>query len=171
MSYLKNNFQLSDKVLKRISEDQQRNILIIQKLEELFTRHMRIIVFAMNVAHSNLIAICLQARGINAFSITSDTESGQRKKLIERFKSNEENPLILCNYGILTTGFDAPKTSCALISRPTDSLVLYSQMVGRAIRGIKAGGNEYAEIITVIDTRLPGFDKVASAFFNWEDIW
>ena len=171
LSYLKNNFQLSDKVLKRLSEDQQRNILIIQKLEELFTRHTRIIVFAMNVAHSNLIAICLQARGINAFSITSDTESGQRKKLIERFKSNEENPLILCNYGILTTGFDAPKTSCALISRPTDSLVLYSQMVGRAIRGIKAGGNKYAEIITVVDTCLPGFDKVASAFFNWEDIW
>ncbi len=171
LQYLKDNFQLSDNFLKELSEDQQRNILILRKVDELITRHNRIILFAMNVEHSNLIATCLQARNVNAFSITSDTETGQRRNLIERFKSNEDIPLVLCNYGILTTGFDAPKTSCALISRPTDSLVLYSQMVGRAIRGRKAGGNDNAEIVTVVDTCLPGFDRVANAFFNWEDVW
>ena len=147
------------------------NILILQKVDELVTRHKRIILFAMNVEHSNILATCLQARSVNAFSITSKTESSQRRKLIERFKSDEDIPIVLCNYGILTTGFDAPKTSCALISRPTDSLVLYSQMIGRAIRGTQAGGNEAAEIITVVDSSLPGFDAVANAFFNWEDVW
>jgi hypothetical protein len=44
-------------------------------------------------------------------------------------------------------------------------------MVGRAIRGINAGGNIKAEIVTVIDSNLPGFDAVASAFYNWEDVW
>jgi len=44
-------------------------------------------------------------------------------------------------------------------------------MVGRAIRGRKAGGNDNAEIVTVVDTCLPGFDRVANAFFNWEDVW
>lgn len=171
LGYLKANFQLSDSFLKKLSEDQMRNILILKKVDELVTRHKRIILFAMNVAHSNLLATCLQARGVNAFSITSNTESGQRRKLIDRFKSDEDIPLVLCNYGILTTGFDAPKTSCALISRPTDSLVLYSQMVGRAIRGKKVGGNETSEIVTVVDSSLPGFDAVANAFFNWEDVW
>jgi superfamily II DNA or RNA helicase len=171
LEYLKNNFHLSDSFLKKLSEDQKRNILILRKVDELVTRHKRIILFAMNVKHSNLLATCLHARGVNAFSITSNTESYQRKRLIDRFKSDEDLPLVLCNYGILTTGFDAPKTSCALISRPTDSLVLYSQMVGRAIRGRKAGGNETAEIVTVVDSSLPGFDAVASAFFNWEDVW
>jgi superfamily II DNA or RNA helicase len=171
LEYLRENFQLSDSFLKKLSEDQKRNILILRKVDELVTRHKRIILFAMNVAHSNLLATCLQARGVNAFSITSNTESDQRRRLIERFKSDEDSPLVLCNYGILTTGFDSPKTSCALISRPTDSLVLYSQMVGRAIRGTKAGGNDNAEIVTVVDSNLPGFDEVANAFFNWEDIW
>lgn len=171
LEYLQNSFHLPESFLKRLSEDQQRNILILQKVEELITRHNRIILFAMNVEHSNLLAVCLQARGVNAFSITSNTESNQRRNLINRFKSDEDIPLVLCNYGILTTGFDAPKTSCALISRPTDSLVLYSQMVGRAIRGTKAGGNEIAEIVTVVDSSLPGFDAVANAFFNWEDVW
>jgi DNA repair protein RadD len=171
LTYLKANFQLSDRFIKNLSEDQQRNILIIQKVEELLTRHQRVILFAMNVEHSNLLATCLQARNINAFSITSNTESGQRRRLIDLFKSEDERAMVLCNYGILTTGFDAPKTSCALISRPTDSLVLYSQMVGRAIRGPKAGGSKEAEIVTVVDTCLPGFDAVANAFFNWEDVW
>ena len=171
VKYLKENLSLSDKFLKNLSQDQQRNILIIQKVDELILRHKRIIIFALNVEHSNIIATCLQARGVNAYSVTGLTETNQRKKLISQFKSDDENNIVLCNYGILTTGFDAPKTSCAVITRPTDSLVLYSQMVGRAIRGIKANGNKEAEIVTVVDTALPGFDGIANAFFNWEDVW
>ena len=44
-------------------------------------------------------------------------------------------------------------------------------MVGRAIRGIESGGNEEAEIVTVIDEGLPGFGDVAEAFINWDDVW
>jgi hypothetical protein len=44
-------------------------------------------------------------------------------------------------------------------------------MIGRAIRGLKAGGNETAEIVTVVDNDLPGFGSVAEAFSNWEDVW
>jgi DNA repair protein RadD len=171
LEYLNNNFVLPDHFLKKLSNDQKRNILIIQKIEELFKAHKRIIVFALSVEHSNLIATCLKASGVNAFSLTGQTSSARRKELINKFKGTEETSMILCNYGILTTGFDAPSTSCAVITRPTDSLVLYSQMVGRAIRGINAGGNTEAEIVTVIDTQLPGFDKISNAFFNWEDVW
>jgi superfamily II DNA or RNA helicase len=171
LDYLKDYLQLPEKLLKTISEDRKRNIRIIQEVEKLVLNHSRIILFSINVQHANLLATVLQARGIDAFSITSNTEMSQRRKLIERYKSNSENSIVLCNYGILTTGFDAPRTSCAVIARPTDSLVLYSQMVGRAIRGVNAGGNLEAEIITVVDTALPGFDEIANAFFNWEDVW
>ena len=171
LKYLKENFHLPDSFLKNLSQDEKRNLLILKKVDELVTRHQRVILFAMNVEHSHLLAICLQARGISAFSITTDTKPKQRLQLINKFKSMESTPMVLCNYGILTTGFDAPKTSCALITRPTDSLVLYSQMVGRAIRGRRAGGNDVAEIVTVVDSKLPGFDAIANAFFNWEDVW
>jgi hypothetical protein len=73
--------------------------------------------------------------------------------------------------GVLTAGFDAPKTSAVAIARPTKSLVLYSQMVGRAIRGPKAGGTSNAEVVTVLDRHLPGFGGVVEAFTNWEDVW
>lgn len=49
--------------------------------------------------------------------------------------------------------------------------LLYSQMVGRALRGPRVSGNARAEIVTVVDANLPGFGDVASAFTNWEDVW
>jgi hypothetical protein len=43
-------------------------------------------------------------------------------------------------------------------------------MVGRAIRGTKAGGNDESTVFTVVDN-LPGFRDVSRAFLNWEDAW
>jgi superfamily II DNA or RNA helicase len=165
------SLDLPQSVLRRLEEDEQRNLRILVEIEELAHRHQRILVFAISVAHSKLLAAVLRARGLEADAITSETPSGERERLIENFKDNSLTPRILCNYGVLTTGFDAPRTSAAVIARPTKSLVLYSQMVGRAIRGVKAGGNESAEIVTVVDTALPGFGSVADAFNNWEDVW
>lgn len=163
--------EIPESILRKLAQDEQRNLVIIRELEELIERHLRILVFATTVEHANLLATVLRARGVNASSITGMTDGHERTRLIHAFKSDTPEPQIMCNYGVLTTGFDAPKTSAAIIARPTKSLVLYSQMVGRAIRGTRAGGNETAEIVTVVDQGLRGFSSVADAFRNWEDVW
>jgi DNA repair protein RadD len=174
LKYLKENFVLSEKVLKEISENHLRNLAIISKVKLLLERHQRIILFAITKPHAIVLNSLLTALGVDSKVLTSETNSNERTRIIDDFKvSRVDNPtsLVLCNFGILTTGFDAPETSCAVIARPTDSLVLYSQMVGRAIRGTESGGNAEAEIVTVIDENLKGFGKVADAFMNWEDVW
>ena len=168
---LRASLDVPDSILERLADDEKRNLAIITKIEELAKRHQRIIVFASSVSHSHLISNVLRARGHDASAITTKTGPQERAKNIEAFKSQKPGCVILCNYGVLTTGFDAPQTSCAVIARPTKSLVLYSQMVGRAIRGPEAGGNSQADIVTVVDQQLPGFGGVADAFANWEDIW
>lgn len=79
--------------------------------------------------------------------------------------------MALFNYAVLTAGFDAPRTSCVVIARPTTSLVLYAQMAGRAMRGPYSGGNRNCQIYTVVDTSLPGFGSVVDAFEHWEALW
>lgn len=162
---------LPQRILDALADDEKRNLRIIIEIEALAKRHDRIIVFALSVEHSNLLAATLQVRGLDAKSVTGSTPPSVRQSTISDYKSDQDGCKILCNYGVLTTGFDAPRTSAAVIARPTTSLVLYSQMIGRAIRGVKAGGNGEAEIVTVIDTDLPAFGNVAEAFTNWEDIW
>jgi superfamily II DNA or RNA helicase len=168
---IEDELELPKSILDRLAEDEQRNLRILLEIEDLAQRHQRIIVFGISVQHARLLAAVLQARGFTADAVTGDTPSRERDRLITSFKDDSPETKILCNYGVLTTGFDAPRTSAAVIARPTKSLVLYSQMVGRAIRGVRAGGNETAEIVTVVDSELPGFGSVADAFSNWEDVW
>ena len=155
----------------RLGEDQQRNLRIVQRLLELIDTHSRILVFAASVDNALLLASICRGIGLKADVVTGKTETYERGRIIQRFKRTGGHPRVLINYGVLTTGFDAPGASAALIARPTKSLVLYSQMVGRVIRGPKAGGNKHCEVVTVVDTILPGFGDVAEAFMNWEDVW
>jgi superfamily II DNA or RNA helicase len=158
-------------ILGRLGADTQRNLKIITASEDLATRHRRILVFAPSVENARMLVAILTLRQLEAHLVTGQTSGVERERIIRRFKSNAKQPIVIVNYGVLTTGFDAPATSAAVIARPTMSLVLYSQMVGRATRGTRAGGNAEAEIVTVVDPHLPGFGSIAEAFKNWEDVW
>ena len=169
---LKVDDDIPPSILSKISEDGIRNAMIVKMAENLVKKgHKRVLVFAINVRHAKTINSFLKFRGFNSSVITSETDSGERKDSINRYKQEGGEAQILCNYGVLTTGFDAPKTSAAIIARPTKSLVLYSQMVGRALRGPLVGGTEEAEICTVVDTSLKGFGNLVEANENWEDVW
>lgn len=171
LASLANALDIPESVLAELAVDEQRNLLILNRTESLARKHDRILLFAATVGHARLLATVLRARGVEAYSVTANTPSGERARIIARYKSLRPGPIVLCNYGVLTTGFDAPRTSAAVIARPTTSLILYSQMVGRAMRGPRAGGHKEAQIVTVVDTSLPGFGEMSDAFRNWEDVW
>lgn len=168
---LQNDPELSDEVLEKLGRDAARTESVLEAILDVITRHDRVIVFAPSVENAKLLQAILTIKNIEALFVSGETDTAERARKIRRYKSNANNKIVMLNFGVLTTGFDAPRTSCAIIARPTRSLVLYSQMVGRATRGVRAGGNEVAEIITVIDPDLPGFGSVTEAFSNWEDVW
>ncbi|MFI5685818.1 DEAD/DEAH box helicase [Streptomyces sp. NPDC051636] len=164
-------FDVPKGLLDRLATNVQWNLQVIQTVLELTKEHQRILLFAGSVEHSRLLVATLSALGVDAEQVTAESSKRHREKVIARFKGRSNRPMVLSNYGVLTTGFDAPAASAAVIARPTTSLVLYSQMVGRVIRGPKAGGTSTCEVVTVIDPELPGFGDVADAFTNWEDVW
>ncbi|MGC8121995.1 DEAD/DEAH box helicase [Marinobacter sp. VGCF2001] len=168
----KKDLDYTSEFLEQLGDDPKRNALAIREIQSLISEgHKRIIFFAASVSHARKVALLLDAIGIDSGIVTGDSTSSQRMRTIRKFRRKTNLPMVMCNYGVLTTGFDAPETSAAVIARPTKSLVLYSQMVGRATRGIRAGGNETCTISTVVDTSLPGFGDIAEAFMNWEDVW
>ena len=171
MAEIETSLDIPGRLLEQLATDDQRNLRIIQRTEQAARSHQRVILFANSVTHSKLLTAVLRARGIDSYAVSGDTPAAERYRVINKFRGSYEGSIVLCNYGVLTTGFDAPNTSAAILARPTKSLVLYSQMIGRALRGPLAGGNEEAEIITVVDTRLPGFGDLAESFYNWEDVW
>ena len=161
----------STRDLDRLGLDDERTRKIVQLAERAVARHPRTIVFCPSVESALECDGHLQAKGVATSVVTADTPNEARHDIIGNFKSDDREHMVMFNYGVLTAGFDAPRTRCVIIARPTTSLVLYSQMVGRALRGPRAGGNATAEILTVADANLPGFGSVTDAFANWEELW
>ena len=129
---------------------------------------MQTILFAPSKESSNLIALALRMRGVQSISITSDQDGSNRESSIEAFKNGEIN--IICNYGVLTTGFDAPNVEAVVVARPTKSLVLYSQMIGRGIRGIKMGGTASCLVIDVKDN-LESYADLNNQFVYFNEFY
>ena len=164
--------EIPHEIVTTLSMSEQYVSAVLGAIEELLQAdHRRVLVFAASVQHARMLSAILIARDVRTHVVTGQTPVRVREHAIRTFKSDDETPMVLVNFGVLTTGFDAPRASAVVIARPTQSLVLFSQMVGRAIRGPKAGGTETCEIVTVVDPSLPGFGDVAAAFMNWEDVW
>jgi superfamily II DNA or RNA helicase len=148
--------------LQRLTGDQSRNELIVNCVREAVEQGP-VLLFANSVAHAQYLAARLCVSGIPSASIDANTDMAVRQYFIRRFQEGEVK--VLANYGVLTTGFDAPKTSTIVISRPVFSPVAYMQMVGRGLRGPKNGGTDECKIITVVDNLRQFGDNLAYHYF------
>ncbi|MGO4521155.1 DEAD/DEAH box helicase family protein [Dyella sp. 2RAF44] len=99
----------------------------------------RAICFCMNVNHSQHTVAEFQANGVSAAHIDGNTPPGERRRILNDFADGKI--LVLCNVELVTTGFDLSAqvgrdvpVECVILCRPTMSLALFLQMVGRALR-------------------------------------
>ena len=90
----------------------------------------RTIVFCCNRAHAEHVAEEFRAGGFSALAV--DGSMPDRAARIEEFRAGRVQ--VLTNVELLTTGFDMPAIDACVFLRPTDSLALYLQMVGRILR-------------------------------------
>ena len=161
------NFISKVEVPKSIEEiltnDITRNIIIITNLHKLCKEGKKIIFFGTSVTHSVIITILLKSIGIQAEHIDGTTGKS-RRKIIDSFKNDEIQ--VLCNYGVLSTGFDDPKIDVVFMARPTSSIILYSQIIGRGLRGPEIGGTSRCDIYTVFDNiaGLPTNEHISEYF-------
>jgi len=155
------------KILGDLSKNPARNKLIIDKVNLSVQNGESVLIFACNVEHCIILQTLLKAVGIDSGTILSTTTKTDREESIKKFKKNELKVLI--NYGVLTTGFDAPNLNTLIIARPTTSIVLYSQMVGRALRGVMNGGHELNKLIDLRDNFNLGNESEMFGFYD--EIW
>ena len=110
---------------------------------EKFAKGRQGIIYAINKRHAANIAELYSSHGVNAVAIDCDTPKEVRHDLISSFK--EGRIKVLVNVDIFTEGFDCPSVSFIQLARPTKSLALYIQQVGRGLRVVE--GKEKTIII------------------------
>ena len=164
-----NHSDLSQEILKKLANNTGRTSAILDKVRDLYLNERKIIIFATTKSHSDILSHLIDDTwGYDNQSITSDTNQAIRDQSISNFK--EGNLRILINYGVLTTGFDAPKTDAVIIARPTTSLVLYSQMIGRGLRGEKMNGTKFCDVYDVIDN-IQNLPNISEAYKYFEELY
>ena len=159
----------SSKSLELIGKNRSRNQAIIRRLRELATEKIPTIVFACSVNHAKLLSCMLTLDDIPNGLVLGDMNPADRAETISRFKNRGDSLNILINYEVLTTGFDATNIRCVFITRPTQSIVLYSQMLGRGLRGPMMGGNEECLLIDLKDNL--GKYNEELAFHHFDAYW
>ena len=90
------------------------------------------IVYTINKLHNKHLCESFCESGVSAVAIDSDTSAEERERLIQQFKRGEID--VLCNVDIFSEGFDCPDIEFVQLARPTKSLSLYLQQVGRGLR-------------------------------------
>lgn len=164
-----NDQELSVEILRDLARSKVRNRVILDRLRKLYHENANIILFACNIEHAKIITAALSLENIECGLILGDTSTIDRVSIINNFKNPGSSLRILINVNVLTTGFDAPNIDCVFIARPVSSIVLYSQIIGRGIRGPMMGGTETCKLIEVIDDFQLGDESWAFKYFD--DYW
>ena len=167
-AYVAKFFDLPPAFLGRLASDDIRNLEIVKRLEMECNSGEQILFFACSVEHSQFICAIMTLLGLKAAHIDGATPKSRRRAVLQRFKDQKIN--LLCNYGVLSTGFDAPKTNVIFISRPTSAIVLYSQMIGRGLRGPKIGGTDHCKVIDVRDN-IKGFSDQNTVYTFFDEYY
>ncbi len=111
--------------------------------------------FGMELAKSVLVfcSSVYQATGLcelvtNSALVTAETPKKERTRIIKEFREGKIQTVF--NVGVLTIGFDHPELGCIVLLRPTRSIGLYYQMLGRGVRPAK--GKKFCRVIDMTGT-------------------
>jgi len=126
--------ELNEGDLRRILEVDEVHHRIASPLVDL-SKDRPTIIFCVTVEQSKALADVLQgylSDGKQVRHIDGSTPAETRKRILAEYSAGDVQ--YVTNVGVLTEGFDAPRTSCIALARPTKSRALYAQMVGRGTR-------------------------------------
>ncbi len=101
------------------------------------------IVYAINISHARAIADYYAAQGVRCCAIDCNTPAKEREEKIEAFRRDDIEVMI--NVDIFSEGFDCLEVEFIQLARPTLSLAVYLQQIGRGLR--KAKGKKYCVIL------------------------
>ncbi len=121
----------SEEGLIAATEDDRRKLLVVKAYRELANNESAI-VYCSSVTRAEEIAALFNANNIPAYCIHANTIPEVRKQKLQDYKDGKIK--VLTNYNTLSTGVDAPDTSCIIFERVIGSQLLYTQCVGRGLR-------------------------------------
>jgi DNA repair protein RadD len=126
-------------------------------------------IFTPSVAIAESVCGILRGKGVNASLLTGETDTPIRNRMIDSFKEGKIRCIV--SVDVMTTGFDAPNIDMIVLLRPTKSLGLYIQMVGRGTRLAPAKRDCLVEgSLVLTDLGLVPIEKITKQMRVWDGL-
>lgn len=157
--WLGNRYDQKELLIQQLNEE--RATYIFQKWMEY--RQTRTIGFCSSIQQAQFLTDYFNRQGVRANSLTSESSNSDRALTIEKLSLNEID--IIFTVDLFNEGVDIPSVDTLLFVRPTESMVVYTQQLGRGLRKSKETGKERCVIIDLIgnyrsaDMKLQVFNK------------
>lgn len=160
---------LPEEIIEKLASDSRRNDAIVQEYVQNKKRYGKTLIFADRWFQCVYLKEKLLAKGVRADAIYSKIDAdpgsaearnqrtaGDNERILSEFRSGKdasgrEKLEVLINVRMLTEGADVPSVRTVFLTRQTTSHILMAQMIGRALRGRKAGGSNEANIVMFMD--------------------
>jgi DNA repair protein RadD len=157
-----------DRILAFQADNTQRRLAIFKRILPIAQQpENSILYFGPTVQDAESMSCLLQQRGVKSAVISGRTRDATRRRTVADFKAGRIR--VVCSCEALTTGFDAPVVSHVVMARPTTSLVLLEQLVGRGLRGPRFGGTESCVILDCADN-YEG-DRPELGYSQFQRVW
>ncbi|WP_276132311.1 DEAD/DEAH box helicase [Polluticoccus soli] len=158
----------TERVLDDLASNSDRNEKVMEQIQIAHDNEESTIVFACTIDHVYALLILCRSRNINAKFIIGEVDQADRVDILREFREGKFR--ILINLDILSTGIDLPNVNKVIIAKPISSPNLISQILGRALRGPRNGGNETNTIINIKDN-LVNFPGASFLYHYYEGDW
>jgi ATP-dependent helicase IRC3 len=139
----------STQELASVVNNPERNALILKTYQDIAPGKQALI-FAADVAHTEALYEVFKHAGVKVAFVTGETDKDMRKELLEQFAKKEIH--VMVNAMVLTEGYDNAGIEFVFMTRPTQSGILYQQMIGRGTR--IHPGKEHLMVVDFVDNTL-----------------
>ena len=128
------NGDYTDADMTRICDNDHIRAQIVETYQK-YAPGKKGIIYTINKIHNNNLCADFNRVGIRTVAIDSKTPALVRKKYIDDFKAGLID--IICNVNIFSEGFDCPDIEFIQLARPTQSLSMFLQQIGRGLRAVE----------------------------------
>lgn len=150
--------------LEQLAEEvnvDERNLLIVKSYQERFAGK-KAICFAVDVAHAKVLAETFRQAGVSAAYVAGEMKDEERQSILAAYKKGSIHVLVNCM--LLTEGFDEPSIEVVLMARPTQSGILFIQMLGRGTRLCE--GKDRLSVVDFVDNTYKNNIKTTASLLG-----
>lgn len=141
----------------------EKRIADVIRSYQLFTPNRRAVVFACDILHSLALVRRFNECGIPAAHLDGTIDKKKRVEIISDFRKGKVR--VLCNYDIVSEGFDVPAIEATIFARMSKSLAFFIQAIGRCLRPDQVNGKEFGYVLDCSNMWLE--HGIAGTNYKW----